>query len=143
MKALGNTAYQSRNFERAIELYTRAINVSPKPEPVFYSNRAACKSRNPHNLVYRIPGLSSEAGYINLSPPKLDLVVEDCSEALKLNPDYVKALNRRATALEQLKQYEYALRGMFSLTIPCGGASLVDGFSGFVNPRLYRCDNFG
>ena len=44
LKALGNTAYQSRSFERAIELYTRAIKVSAKPEPVFYSNRAACKN---------------------------------------------------------------------------------------------------
>jgi tetratricopeptide (TPR) repeat protein len=54
----------------------------------------------------------SKIGYINLSPPKLELVVQDCDEALKLNPDYVKALNRRATALEQLGQYENALRGM-------------------------------
>ena len=60
--------------------------------------------------------LTSEIGYINLSPPKLELVVQDCDEALKLNPDYVKALNRRATALEKLGQYEYALRGMFSLS---------------------------
>ena len=63
-------------------------------------------------LVCWIRGSPSEIGYINLSPPKLELVVQDCDEALKLNPDYVKALNRRATALEQLGQYEGALRGM-------------------------------
>jgi tetratricopeptide (TPR) repeat protein len=63
-------------------------------------------------LVCWICGSPSEIGYINLSPPKLELVVQDCDEALKLNPDYVKALNRRATALEQLGQYENALRGM-------------------------------
>ena len=50
-----------------------------------------------------------------MSPPKLDLVVEDCNEALKLNPDYVKALNQCAAALEQHGQHEKALRGMFSL----------------------------
>ena len=61
-------------------------------------------------------GLPSEIGYINLSPPKLELVVQDCDEALKLNPEYVKALNRRASALEKLGQYENALRGMFSLS---------------------------
>jgi hypothetical protein len=60
--------------------------------------------------------LPSEIGYINLSPPKLELVVQDCDEALKLNPDYVKALNRRATALEKLGQYANALRGMLSLS---------------------------
>jgi hypothetical protein len=42
LKARGNTAYQQRSFERAAELYTRAIAASPLPEPVFYSNRAAC-----------------------------------------------------------------------------------------------------
>jgi import receptor subunit TOM70 len=42
LKARGNAAYQQRSFERAAELYTRAIAASPLPEPVFYSNRAAC-----------------------------------------------------------------------------------------------------
>lgn len=39
-------------------------------------------------------------GYTNLN--QLDKVVEDCSAALKLDSQYVKALNRRATAREQL-----------------------------------------
>ena len=43
LKTKGNTAYTSRKFETAAELYTQAIAVSPKDEPVFYSNRAACK----------------------------------------------------------------------------------------------------
>ena len=44
-------------------------------------------------------------------PPKHDLVVQDCDEALKLDIAYVKALNRRAMALEGLERYEEALRG--------------------------------
>ena len=31
-------------------------------------------------------GLSSEIGYINLSPPKLESVVQNCDEALKIEP---------------------------------------------------------
>ena len=42
LKAKGNDAYQKRNFDVAVGFYTDAIKVSPKPEPVFYSNRAAC-----------------------------------------------------------------------------------------------------
>jgi hypothetical protein len=42
LKAKGNSAYQQRKFTEAAELYTQAINVSPKADPVFYSNRAAC-----------------------------------------------------------------------------------------------------
>lgn len=51
-------------------------------------------------------------GYVNMVPPQHDLVVRDCDEALKLDINYIKALNRRAIALEGLERYEEALRGM-------------------------------
>lgn len=44
------------------------------------------------------------AGHTNLN--QLDKVVEDCSNALRLDPQYIKALNRRATAREQLGDAE-------------------------------------
>ncbi|KAL6303601.1 ADP/ATP carrier receptor [Sparassis latifolia] len=97
LKAKGNQAYQQRKFSTAIDLYTRAIEVTPKPEPVFFSNRAAC--------------------YVNISPPQHEKVIEDCDEALKLDSNYVKALNRRATALEALEQFEGALRDYTAATI--------------------------
>jgi len=82
---------------------------------VFYSNRAACEfvkffAPPPQ---YR-PLTRRITGYINMSPPKHELVVKDCDEALKLEPAYVKALNRRALALEGLERYEESLRGMQS-----------------------------
>ncbi|KAF8574467.1 TPR-like protein [Ramaria rubella] len=97
LKASGNSAYSQRKFSDAADLYTRAIEVSPKPEAVFYSNRAAC--------------------YVNMSPPKHDLVVKDCDEALKLDAMYVKALNRRAAALEALNRHHEALRDYTAATI--------------------------
>ncbi|KAJ8469938.1 hypothetical protein ONZ51_g8655 [Trametes cubensis] len=90
LKAKGNAAYQQRKFATAIDYYTRAIAVTPKPEPVFFSNRAAC--------------------YVNLNPPQHEKVVEDCDQALALDKNYLKALNRRATALEALDRLEDALR---------------------------------
>ncbi|KAF9467556.1 ADP/ATP carrier receptor [Collybia nuda] len=96
-KENGNAAYKARQFAEAAELYTRAIEVSPKPEPVFYSNRAAC--------------------YVNMTPPKHEFVVRDCDEALKLDINYIKALNRRAIALEGLERYEESLRDFTAATI--------------------------
>ncbi|KIM87836.1 hypothetical protein PILCRDRAFT_814554 [Piloderma croceum F 1598] len=97
LKAKGNSAYQQRKFAEAADHYTQAINVSSKAEPVFYSNRAAC--------------------YVNMSPPRHELVIEDCNTALSLDRNYVKALNRRAGALEGLKRYEEALRDFTAGTI--------------------------
>ncbi|KAJ7119668.1 mitochondrial outer membrane translocase receptor TOM70 [Mycena epipterygia] len=96
-KTKGNAAYSSKKFVIAARLYTTAIEVTSKPEPVYYSNRAAC--------------------YMNMIPPKLDLVVLDCDEALKLDTLYVKALNRRAMALEGLHRYTEALRDFTTATI--------------------------
>ena len=97
LKAKGNSAYSSRQFSTAAEHYTRAIEVSPKPEAVFYSNRAAC--------------------YVNMSPPNYEKVIDDCTEALKLDINYIKALNRRATALESLERYKEALRDFTAAAI--------------------------
>ncbi|KAF8123549.1 nucleotide hydrolase-domain-containing protein [Boletus edulis] len=87
----------TRKFEQAIDLYTQAIQVSPRPEPVFYSNRAAC--------------------YMYMSPPQHERVVADCDDALRQDPSYVKALNRRATALESLNRFEESLRDFTAATI--------------------------
>lgn len=78
LKAAGNKAYQSRKLDEAIELYTKAI--AAQPMAVFFSNRAAC--------------------YSNLSRPRD--VIEDCNKALELEPEYVKALSRRANAEKAL-----------------------------------------
>jgi tetratricopeptide (TPR) repeat protein len=43
--------------------------------------------------------------------PKFELIIEDCDKAISLNKDYVKAINRRANALEALDRLEEALRG--------------------------------
>jgi import receptor subunit TOM70 len=45
-KEKGNSAYKAQRLEHAVNLYTRAVEISPKPEPVFYANRAACTSNS-------------------------------------------------------------------------------------------------
>ncbi|KAI0433547.1 mitochondrial import receptor subunit tom-70 [Xylaria sp. FL1042] len=85
LKAAGNKAYGSKDYNKAIDLYSKAILC--KPDPIFYSNRAAC--------------------YNALS--EWEKVVEDTTAALNLDPLYVKALNRRANAYEHLEKYSESL----------------------------------
>ncbi|WDK20405.1 import receptor [Colletotrichum graminicola] len=85
LKDVGNQAYGSKDYNKAIELYSKAILC--KANPIFYSNRAAC---------YNALG-------------NWDKVVEDTTAAINLDPEYVKALNRRANAYEHLKMYSEAL----------------------------------
>lgn len=97
LKTTGNTAYQERKFEPAIKYYSQAILF--KADPVFYSNRAAC--------------------YTNIE--KYDNVVSDCTDALKLDKAYVKALVRRAVAYEHLEKYKESL-------LDFTAASIIDEF---------------
>ncbi|WPH01784.1 TPR-like protein [Acrodontium crateriforme] len=85
LKAAGNKAYGSKDYNRAIDLYSQAILC--KSDPVFYSNRAAC-----YNAMSNWPK-----------------VIEDTTAAINLDNEYVKALNRRANAYEQESRYSEAL----------------------------------
>ncbi len=97
LKAAGNTAYGSKDYNKAIELYGKAILC--KPDPIFYSNRAAC---------YNALG-------------QWEKVIEDTTAAINLDNEYVKALNRRANAYEHLEKYSEAL---LDFTASC----IIDGF---------------
>ncbi|KAL9946803.1 hypothetical protein ACHAQF_002297 [Verticillium nonalfalfae] len=85
LKDAGNKSYGSKEYNSAIDLYSKAILC--KANPIFYSNRAAC---------FNALG-------------DWDKVVEDTTAAINLDPEYVKALNRRANAYEHLKMYGEAL----------------------------------
>lgn len=98
LKAAGNKAYGSKDYNRAIELYGKAIIC--KPDPVYYSNRAAC-----YNVL-----------------SEWDKVVEDTTAALAMDNEYVKALNRRAIAYEHLEKFD---EGLLDFTASC----IIDGFA--------------
>lgn len=85
LKQAGNRAYGDKAYNKAIRFYSQAILC--KPDPVFYSNRAAC--------------------YSALS--EWDKVVDDTTAAIAMDPEYIKAINRRATAYEHQKKYSEAL----------------------------------
>lgn len=91
MKQAGNEAYKQHDFAKAVELYTRALELYPKNDEakaIFQCNRAAA----------------------NLQLKEYQAVVDDCTESLRLKPQYIKALNRRSQALENMGQERAALQ---------------------------------
>ncbi|KAK3214414.1 hypothetical protein GRF29_19g73426 [Pseudopithomyces chartarum] len=97
LKAAGNKSYGSKDYNRAIDLYGQALLC--KQDPVFYSNRAACWN----------------------AMSNWEKVIEDTTAAINLDNEYVKALNRRANAYEQVDRNSEAL---LDYTASC----IIDGF---------------
>ncbi|OAA68698.1 mitochondrial outer membrane translocase receptor [Niveomyces insectorum RCEF 264] len=97
LKEAGNKAYGAKDLDRAIDLYSKAILC--KQDPVYYSNRAACYSA------------------LN----DWEKVVEDTTAAISIDPEYIKALNRRANAYDRLNKFRESL---LDYTASC----IIDGF---------------
>ena len=79
LREKGNQAVQSNMFEKALEVYSSAIALSPGDYRLF-SNRALC--------------------HLKLGQPQNAL--DDCQKCLSLKPFYGKALQRKAWALQEL-----------------------------------------
>jgi serine/threonine-protein phosphatase 5 len=85
-QALGNEAFKAKHFPLALNRYTEAIELYPTA--VLYSNRA----------------------FANLKEEYLGSALADANEAIKLDPNYVKAYYRRASALLGMGKMREALR---------------------------------
>ncbi|XP_061558401.1 tetratricopeptide repeat protein 1 [Phycodurus eques] len=91
LKEEGNCHFKNGDWSVAEQSYTQALRLCPRAfgqeRAVLFSNRAAAR----------------------LHLERKDDGIADCSRALELNPDYVKALLRRAELYEQTEQLEKAL----------------------------------
>ncbi|KAL7009397.1 TOM (translocase of outer membrane) complex component [Cystobasidiomycetes sp. EMM_F5] len=100
LKVKGNKLYSSKKFREAVEVYSKAIECDE--QAVYYSNRAAC--------------------YTNLNDNTE--VVNDCTSALRLDPVYVKAINRRGQAREALGGEDNLFLALCDFT----AGAIIDGF---------------
>lgn len=84
MKLTGNAFFGDQNYEAALEKYNEALKTCPNylttPRSILYSNISACYSKQ----------------------EKWKECVESCTQSLKLDPDYMKPLLRRAAANENI-----------------------------------------
>lgn len=76
LKQDGNACFKNADYEKSIELYTEAIALCPKDfsveRSILFSNRAA---------AHKHLGAPSTA-------------IEDCTQSIELNPNYIKAYAR-------------------------------------------------
>ncbi|KFQ20274.1 Mitochondrial import receptor subunit TOM34, partial [Mesitornis unicolor] len=91
LKEEGNELVKKGNHKKAVEKYSESLKLNQ--ECATYTNRALC--------------------YLNLKQYKE--AVQDCTEALRLDPKNVKALYRRAQALKELKDYKSSIADIKSL----------------------------
>ncbi|KAF8403744.1 hypothetical protein HHK36_011848 [Tetracentron sinense] len=92
-EAAGNEAFQSGRHAEAVEHYTAALcgNVEPRPfVAICFCNRAAA-----HQALSQITD-----------------AIADCSLAIALNGNYPKAISRRATLHEMIRDYGQAARDL-------------------------------
>nr|KYP52644.1 DnaJ isogeny subfamily C member 7 [Cajanus cajan] len=100
-KTLGNEAFQAGRHEEAVEHYTAALSCNVESRPfsaVCFGNRAA---------AYKALGQITDA-------------IADCNLAIALDGRYLKALSRRATLYEMIRDYDQAasdIRRVVSLLI--------------------------
>ncbi|KAJ7967752.1 Octicosapeptide/Phox/Bem1p domain-containing protein / tetratricopeptide repeat-containing protein [Quillaja saponaria] len=93
LKEEGNRRFQSKDYAGALEQYDNALRLTPKTHPdraVFHSNRAAC--------------------LMQMKPIDYETVIAECSMALQVQPRFLRALLRRARALEATGKYEMAVQ---------------------------------
>ena len=84
-KELGNEQFKAKNFEKAIEFYTKAIEENPSDHTV-YGNRSASF----HNCK------------------KYEQALEDGEKAISMKPDWSKGYQRKAMALHGMGSLEDA-----------------------------------
>eukprot|EP00747_Dinoflagellata_sp_TGD_P163697 gnl/TRDRNA2_/TRDRNA2_182660_c0_seq1.p1 gnl/TRDRNA2_/TRDRNA2_182660_c0~~gnl/TRDRNA2_/TRDRNA2_182660_c0_seq1.p1 ORF type:complete len:386 (+),score=97.30 gnl/TRDRNA2_/TRDRNA2_182660_c0_seq1:79-1236(+) len=94
LRLQGNEAFRQGDLHEAREAYSEAIHVSPsadkKGKAVLYCNRAAC-----HQKFSR-----------------WEETVKDCTQAIELDGDYLKAYVRRCAANEALNKWHDALQDL-------------------------------
>lgn len=97
-KELGNKRFAGKQYEKAIEEYTKAIELAPDPKhkevSVFYGNRSQCFAMLDDHVRAE----------------------EDSGMAVSIDPKYVKAICRRAMARESQGKLEEAFQ---DLTAAC------------------------
>lgn len=91
LKAQGNTAFKSSEYLQSLNLYSEALKLCPlsytDDRSILYANRAASKAKLDRKLS----------------------AIDDCSKAIELNSNYIRAYLRRANLYEETDKLQNSL----------------------------------
>ncbi|QPG75319.1 hypothetical protein FOA43_002671 [Brettanomyces nanus] len=85
-KNQGNEQLKKKNYDKAIDFYTKAINLNATA--VYYANRAQAQIKHEN----------------------FGLALNDANDAIRLDPDYLKGYYRRAVAHSGMLEYKKSLK---------------------------------
>ncbi|KAG2619657.1 hypothetical protein PVAP13_3NG124500 [Panicum virgatum] len=115
LKAAGNELFQARRYSDAVEQYSAALACNSESRPfsaVCFCNRAA---------AYQALGQVTDA-------------IADCSLAMVLDANYLKAISRRATLYEMIRDYGQAANDVRKLILLLEKKVNVSG----VSPKVFN-----
>jgi len=119
LKAKGNAAFSSGNYEEAIKYFTEAIGIAPTNH-ILYSNRSGA--------------YASLGQYQN--------ALDDALKCIEINPSFIKGYSRKATALQFLGRPEEAFSAYEEgLKIDPNNQMLQDGYAQLRNEIKAQADN--
>lgn len=105
-KSLGNKAFANKDFKGAVDLFTKAIEVSPTENHVLFSNRSGAHA----------------------SLEEYDAALKDAEKCIAINPSWAKGYNRLAVAEMGLANFEKAKEAYEkTLSIDPNNATAKDG----------------
>lgn len=117
-KEEGNAAYKKEQYQEAYKLYSEALAIDPQntvTNAKLHFNKAMVAAKVLcRYFVFRIR-LKNNAinfSFTTLQLRRLNESVVECSEALKLDENYLKALLRRAASYMELEEFEKAVRDL-------------------------------
>lgn len=118
MKNEGNVKFKNQEHGEASKIYTNALRICPLMFPnyraIFFANRAAAKSE-----IVCFPFLSyCSTLLVNLFNTlftylqNIESAIQDCTRAIELDPDYLKAYVRRSKLFERNDKLDEALEDL-------------------------------
>jgi len=116
----GNAYFDWRDYDKAIDDYSRAVELDPSYASAFFNRARALKSLRDDDAAIadytraiqvnrQYSAAFNNRGIIYAGKKEYERAIKDFDEAIRIKPNYALALNNRAGAYREMQKYERAL----------------------------------